>query len=239
MAIIAVLSTQSLLAQPQPYRAKSPNKRIALVCGLLVAGLGVTIFSTVTPQLRDYKKPPRSLESNEGIHVYQMARNMSFMPSFRIVDSDNFFGTVNKRFALRNTFEVEDASESVLYRGEQEIFSWGVKINFTDSSGTLVGSLHEEVWESLFKPMTSYTIYDGRGNVIGKSEKLEWLTTEFTIYDSHGDIAATIERPWFSFPEKWNVTIIKPTIDPKLVFSIVAYKSSADDERSSKSRDKD
>ena len=161
------------------------------------------------------------------------------MQTFRVVDNDYFYGAVKRKFAFRNTFEVEDAQETVLYRGEQELFSWGVKINFTDASGNPAGALHEEVFSSLFKPMTSYKIFDGAGNVVGHSEKMEWLTTEFTIYDSQGDIAATIERPWFSLPEAWTVTIIKPTIDPKLIFSIVAYKSYADDERSSESKSDD
>ena len=74
MTLIAVLSTQSLLAQPQPYRAKSPNKRIALVCGLAVAVIGVATFTTVAPQISDYKKPPASFSANQGVQVFKLKR---------------------------------------------------------------------------------------------------------------------------------------------------------------------
>lgn len=138
-----------------------------------------------------------------------------------------------KIFNLKKTFEYSDANGQKQALGQSRLFSWGTKIDVSDADGNNIGGIQENVFQSLWRPYTTYSIVDKDGKEIAKSEKVQFFATDFTLKNNNGEKIATIHRPWLNFlRDNWDITILKPNeVDKRLLYMIPAYKTSADAER--------
>ena len=79
-------------------------------------------------------------------------------------------------------------------RTDDKYFSINVQIRLRNKDNKIIARFEEQIWKSLTKIGTVYTIKDGDGNILGKSNKLELFDTVFTIYDNDDNIIATAEQ---------------------------------------------
>ncbi|MCC6750293.1 MAG: hypothetical protein IT371_21695 [Deltaproteobacteria bacterium] len=135
--------------------------------------------------------------------------------------------------SLTRTFKYTDGSGQLLATARQALFSWGVQVDVFDCRDAKLGTIKEEVFQSLFKHYTVYTILDANGTKLATSKKLDWLTTKFSIEDLAGRVVVEMSRPWFNFlGDTWNITIRDAqALDPRLYIMIGAYKTAADADR--------
>jgi uncharacterized protein YxjI len=147
-------------------------------------------------------------------------------------------GSIKQRMLNFNkTFDLLDERGQKVAQAKDQFFSFGSTSEVFDCNGKLIGTIKEEVFQSLFRPMTLYKILDAKGNEIATSEKLESFSTYFTIKNKQGQEVAEMRRPFINwFSDKWEINIQNSNgIDPRILVMIPAFKTAADAERKSKS----
>jgi uncharacterized protein YxjI len=162
------------------------------------------------------------------------------------------YGTITgKWIALTPSFKMEDNHGQNMGRARQELFSWGVKDDFYDGQDRMIGSVHEQVFRSMFGLgiFNRYSVLDGSGNRVGESDKVEALSTDLIIKGNDGQPIARLHRGMFNlFGDTWNVDVYKPgAIDKRELALMAAFKTHADNvkqreaqaESESKSDDED
>ena len=86
----------------------------------------------------------------------------------------------------------------------------------------------------MFSIYSIYSIKDGSGRVIGKSEKLDFFTTEIDIVDNSGNSLVSLDKAFMSIGDSWTVKT-NGTLDNRIVVFIPAFVSAAQAARKSKS----
>ena len=158
-----------------------------------------------------------------------------------ITSGGDTYGRVEERtFNWGRTFELFDNSHKKIATAKQEVFSLYTLIKIKDENGKLIGSIEEEILESLFSIYSIYSIKDANGKIIGKSEKLDFFTTEIDIYDNSGNQLVSLEKAFMSIGDSWSVKN-HGDLDNKIVAFIPAFVSAAqadkaDEEDSKKSK---
>ena len=144
------------------------------------------------------------------------------------------FGTVSQKLlSLTRSFRYTDAAGACLAEARSRILTWGSHVDVTDCSGTKIGGIKEQVFKSLFKVHTTYSILDAADRVVAVSTKVEWISTFLEMTKPTGEQVATMQRPWLSIPtDRWTIKIVdKTAVDPRLIVMIAAYKTSVDNAR--------
>jgi uncharacterized protein YxjI len=166
---------------------------------------------------------PRKFEAEEKV--------LAIGTDLDLKDGSKTFGKVIERtLKLTRSFDFQNSAGKLVSKGEAKFFSLGATVEFFDCNGTKIGTLKEKIFESLFKPMTTYSILDASGKEIATSEKMEVLSTEFTLKDKQGADVMKIKRPWLNvFGDTWSVEVFKPgAVDSRIVPMIPAFKTAAD-----------
>lgn len=146
-------------------------------------------------------------------------------------EGKNALGSIQERVLnLTPTFDLLNEKNQQVARAKQKMWTWGTTIDIKDCEGNKIGTIREKIWTSWLRLMTEYEIYDGRGELIGMSEKREFFSTSFTITATNGHIAFKMFRSAFNLlSDKWQVTVVNANvIDSRLVLMIPAFKTSAD-----------
>ena len=155
------------------------------------------------------------------------------------VDGEKIGKVEERSLSWGKKFEYFDNTDKKVAWAQEKVFSWGTNIEVFDDKGTKIGSFEEEILESLFSIKSVYSIKDASGNLIGKSEKLEFFSTDVEILTPSGDLVCKIHRPAFNLiSDSWNIEI-SGNIDKRLVVFIPCYKTSADNERRAEEDEKD
>lgn len=150
------------------------------------------------------------------------------------VGADRIGKVEERTMSWGKKFEYFDNTDRKIASAQEKLFSWGTNIEVFDDKDQKIGSFEEEILESLFSIKSIYSIKDASGKLIGKSEKLELLSTDVEILSPSGDLVCKIHRPALNlFSDSWNIEI-NGNIDKRLIIFIPAYKTSADNERRSK-----
>ncbi|MBI5240763.1 MAG: hypothetical protein HY926_09845 [Elusimicrobia bacterium] len=161
-------------------------------------------------------------------------RVISLTDTFDVVAGGQKYGTITEKFfSLTRSFKYKDSQDNLVAEARARILSWGTHIDVTDNLGQPIGSIKEQVFKSLFKVYTAYSILDAGGKEIALSEKVDWIGTKLAISDKQGRLVATIERPWINFfSDHWTVKVHDPkTVDSRVMVMIAAYKTSVDNAR--------
>lgn len=127
-------------------------------------------------------------------------RIFSIGDKFEVEDDKNSYGVVDEKiWHIAKTFTYQRQDGTVVAKAHTKIFSWGTKIVVEDANGHKIGTIKEDVWQSLIHPMSKYEIWDANDHAVAVSKKSEWLTTDFDLYSvSNGDHIANIHRGYFN-----------------------------------------
>lgn len=161
-------------------------------------------------------------------------RIISLVTTFDLAANKRSLGTVQKRFlSLATKFDWYDPSGALVATGRKQILSWGATVDVFDAENVKLGTIKEQVFRSLLKVYTYYSILDASGKQIAESEKVDWLATKFTIRDNKGYVVAEISRPWINwFRDRWTAKISDhKAIDSRLMVMIGVYKTDVDNAR--------
>lgn len=119
---------------------------------------------------------------------------------------------------------------AVVARAKQHMISWGSKIDIYDGKGGLIGTIEEEVFESMFSSVyTKYSIYDSKHQLVATSKKHDLMSTKFTIENTKGHVICTITRPAINMmSDTWNITFSNCNVNKALFIFIPCYKTYRD-----------
>ena len=176
--------------------------------------------SCITPTL------PSELKLSEKL--------ISLTTSLNLKANDVKLGSIDENFfSLVTTFTYNDANHQKIAVAHDKFISWGNDIIVNDCEGNKIGEIKEEILKSLFKVYTTYSILDEKENILGTSEKVDWIGTHFTLFDKNKKIIAELSRPFINFlTDEWTIKIAKPgVIDNRILVMIGAFKTHADNER--------
>ena len=163
---------------------------------------------------------------------------LTFGMDMNITSGGDTYGKVEERtMNWGRTFELFDPSHKKIASAKQEVFSLYTDIKIKDESGKLIGSLEQEIMDSMFSIYSIYSIKDGSGRVIGKSEKLDFFTTEIDIVDNSGNSLVSLDKAFMSIGDSWSVKI-NGTLDNRIVVFIPAFVSAAQADKESEKNDK-
>jgi uncharacterized protein YxjI len=206
------------------------NWKGALVGGALATGLVGCDPSSSNYQLPDNKTKSEESRSSNSFTMDQelltVGMDMQISTGGRVEQRTLSFG---------NKFEYFDQSGKLKATAKQEVFSLGTVINISDESGNKIGSVEQEIIESMFSMYSKYSIKDASGKVIGKSDKLDFFTTNVDISDMSGG-QITMSKAYLSIGDSWEVNI-NSSIDKRLIIFIPAFISLAQSEKSEESED--
>lgn len=224
------------------YNESLKNKLATGLLGLGMAACTTPSNDVVAPntiQQTEVSKPnssndielPNSFEIDQDI--------ISIGNDFHIGSDAGSCGVIEQRiFSWGTTFEYMRNDTSIAIAKER-VLSWGTNIDVYDANNNKIGSIEEEILESMFSVYTKFSIKDGDGNIIGKSKKLDFIGTDITIYDNDGNVVATMERPMINLlSDSWSIKISSDVIDKRILVFIPCYKTQADDEREDEEKKK-
>jgi uncharacterized protein YxjI len=217
------------------------NLKKALVSGALAASLAAcgpndgkrptNVEPYGTERVQEVEKTfdqlPTTFDMDQELLTFGMDMN--------ITSGGDTYGKVEERtMNWGRTFELFDPSHKKIASAKQEVFSLYTDIKIKDESGKLIGSLEQEIMDSMFSIYSIYSIKDGSGRVIGKSEKLDFFTTEIDIVDNSGNSLVSLDKAFMSIGDSWTVKT-NGTLDNRIVVFIPAFVSAAQAARKSKS----
>lgn len=230
----------------RPSRHRSVGESIGIATSILAVAVmpGCTKLES-PPALPPLPGPPENtvdLRQTSTLSVPSdfsiQARLLSIGLDMAMKNEQGNFGFIEQRVInLTPTFEIFDAGHQLQARARQQAFSFGTKIHITDANGGALGSVEENVFKSLFRIKTSYSVKGPNGEVLATSEKLDWAGTKVAIKSPGGQVVATMKRPMLDWGgATWTVNIMEGTnIDRRLILFIPAFKTLADHGRSSHS----
>jgi len=153
------------------------------------------------------------------------------------VDGEKIGKVEERTLNWGKTFEYFDNTGTKKATGKEKVLSWVTTIEIFDENNQKIGTVEEEVLKGLFSLKSYFTITDASGKLIGESAKLDWLSTDIEVTSPNGDLLCKIHRPGINLiSDTWKVDVTGD-IDKRLVVFIPCYKTSADNERKSKSDD--
>lgn len=217
------------------------NLKKALVGGALAASLAacgpndnkrsVDIEPYGTERVQEVEKTFDQLPSNfnmdEELITFGMDMNIS--------SGGDTYGKIEERtMNWGRTFELFDNSRNKIATANEEVLSLYTDIKIKDETGKLIGSVEQEIMDSMFSIYSIYSIKDGSGQVIGKSEKLDFFTTEIEIVDNSGNPLVSLDKEFMSIGDSWNIKS-NGNLDNRIVVFIPAFVSAAQAARKSKS----
>jgi uncharacterized protein YxjI len=217
------------------------NLKKALVGGALAASLAacgpndnkrsVDIEPYGTERVQEVEKTFDQLPSN-----FNMDEELiTFGMDMDISSGGDSYGKIEERtMNWGRTFELFDNSRNKIATANEEVLSLYTDIKIKDESGKLIGSVEQEIMDSMFSIYSIYSIKDGSGQVIGKSEKLDFFTTEIEIVDNSGNPLVSLDKEFMSIGDSWNIKS-NGNLDNRIVVFIPAFVSAAQAARKSKS----
>ncbi len=161
-------------------------------------------------------------------------RFFSLTDTFDLKAGNQKLGTLTEKFfSLTKSFLYDDSSGRCAAKARARFFSWGTRIDVANCQGQKIGSIKENVFKSLLKVYTVYSILDAHDREIAKSRKTEWISTDVVLRRKDGGLIAELRRPWLNvFVDKWTVRVQDArAVDSRLIVMIAAYKTSVDNDR--------
>ncbi|MBY0548629.1 MAG: prepilin-type N-terminal cleavage/methylation domain-containing protein [Candidatus Obscuribacterales bacterium] len=159
---------------------------------------------------------------------FEVIQQPGFVTSLDVSAAGVRYGSVTRQGSVWTVFHYEDTNGVVKAKGWITREGWGKKVEVKDGADNAIGSLKKEYWQSGFGS-TVYTVYDGSGREIAKSEKEDWFATSITLKDGRGRAIARLDRPTRAFGDSWTVTVLVPNVvDHRVLIMIAAFKTNAD-----------
>jgi uncharacterized protein YxjI len=154
-------------------------------------------------------------------------------------DKDNFGKIEQRFFSFGKKFEYFDSTGKLDAVAQEEAISFKNIINVKDANGNSIGSIEEEIMESLGNVLDGqnvYSILDAQGNVLGKSKSDIIIKNNIDIYDNDDNLIATFHTPALSLGDRWKGELKDNKIDKRILIFIPAYISSKSSSSKSSSK---
>lgn len=154
-------------------------------------------------------------------------------------DKDNFGKIEQRFFSFGKKFEYFDSTGKLDAVAQEEAISFKNIINVKDVNGNSIGSIEEEIMESLGNVLDGqnvYSILDAQGNVLGKSKSDIIIKNNIDIYDNDDNLIATFHTPALSLGDRWKGELKDNKIDKRILIFIPAYISSKSSSSKSSSK---
>jgi len=161
-------------------------------------------------------------------------RIISLTDTFDLTAGDKVFGQITEKLiSLTKSFTLTTPSGACVAKARSRILSWGTHIDVTDCEGRKIGGIKEEVFKSLLKVHTTYTILNAADQEVAVSTKVDWISTSVTLTKPGGAAIATLDRRFLNIlSDSWKAHIQDAAaVDPRLLVMIAAYKTSVDNDR--------
>lgn len=159
---------------------------------------------------------------------FEVVQEAGFVTSLQVNANGQKYGDVTRQGSLWTTFHYADTAGNVRAKAWISNAGWGKKVEVKDGSDNAIGTLKKEYWQSGFGS-TVYTVLDGAGREIAKSEKVDWFTTTITLKDLAGRVVAELNRPSRALGDSWTVKVMVPNVvDHRVLIMIAAFKTNAD-----------
>lgn len=210
-----------------------------LATGAILGGL-----ATGGAYLHDKNIEPKEIVQSQHVDIpnsFQLKKKiLSIGTDMYITNSnrDNFGKIEERTLSWGRTFQYYDNTGKILATAKQEVFSFGTKISITDENGEKIGSVEQELFESMFSLHSIYSVKDKNDEVVAKSKKLDFFTSNVDIFDMSGNFVANFDQRSFTISDKWNCKIDNTTIDKRLIIFIPSFVSAAQDDKREKEGEK-
>jgi uncharacterized protein YxjI len=219
------------------------NEEISLK-GAIATGAVIGGLVTGGAYLHDKNIEPKEITQSNHVDIpksFQLKKKIISIGTDMYITNDNRdnFGKIEERtLSWGRTFQYYDNTGKILATAKQEVFSFGTKINITDESGQRIGSVEQEIIESMFSLHSIYSIKDKNGELIAKSKKLDFFTSNVDIFDVSGKFVANFDQRAFTISDKWNCKIESTSIDKRLIIFIPSFVSAAQSDKREKEGEK-
>ena len=144
-------------------------------------------------------------------------------------EKENFGKIEQRSLSFGKKFEYFDSTGKLDATAQEEVMSFKSIVHVKDTSGNLIGTIEQEVLESLgnmLEGQNVYSILDAQGNVLGKSKADMIISNNIDIYDDADNLIATFHTPALSFGARWKCELKDNKIDKRILIFIPAYISS-------------
>jgi len=195
-------------------------------------GLSLSLLLTLLSGCNN--EPARRLPDN-----FQVKERVVFKlkNSFDVEADGVNYGKVSEHLVqLTRSFDFADNTGSTVATASVAIYSWGTEIKIVDSDGKTIGTIKEEVLNSLFSHWNTYEVLDAQGKVIAHSKKSEFFATTITLENKEGQAVAEVRRGMINLAgDSWSVSIKdRSIVDARILPFIAAYKTVSDNEKKAK-----
>jgi len=214
-----------------------------LLAGTLAAGLAMGGIGAGLANMRDKQGAPTEQISSVKKEIpnnFQVSEKLlNIGHDFWITnDQKENFGKVEQRtLSFGKKFEYFDNTGKLSVVAQEKVFTVSTTINATDAvTGEKIGTIEQEILQSLGNILNGqniYTIFDGSGNVIGKSKADMVIKNNVQIYDNSGNMIAKFHTPALSMGARWKCEVNSSDIDKRLLIFIPIYISSQSSSSSS------
>lgn len=149
---------------------------------------------------------------------------LSIGTKMKISANGQDYGTIHEEiFNITTVLNYKNVGGEFIAKARKKIFSVGSVAEVFDANGVFIGSIEQEILESLVSFYSIYTIKDENGDVIGKSKKIKILTNQVEIYDNSGDLAIEFNEKLISIGSKYNVSVYSGEIDKRLIIFVPVF----------------
>ena len=143
-------------------------------------------------------------------------------------DSEDWGKVKKKMLSIRVVYNWVDSNGIKIATGKKALISWGAKIDIFDCQDNKIGTIQEQVFKSLIKARTKYSILDKSGQKIAESVKVSIGATSITI-NREGREVAQLNRPWLRINDQWSGEIYDHgAVDSRLLIMMGVFKTDAD-----------
>ena len=193
----------------------------ASLAGVARVRLGTWFYWPVEPAT-SVPQLPAAFELNE--RVFNVGH------TFDVQSGDTTYGKVEEKwFRFTKTLFYTDNDGKLVAYARKAFISFGTRIDVFDGNGVYIGSLQKQVFSSLLKVTTTYSVLDAKGYEIASCQKTSIITTDMQLQDIAGNHVAELYRPLSLVGDSWLLKVHKAgAIDSRLLVMIGPFKTMAD-----------
>jgi uncharacterized protein YxjI len=212
------------------------NLKKAVIGGVMAGALATGVVSTTGCETGQRQTTSNNWSTSDITEIpddlVMSQKLLTIGTDMDVLSGNKLVGKVEERVLnWGKTFEYFDNNGNLVAKAKERVLTLYTIIDITDASGNKLGSVEQEVLESLFSVYSKYSIKDASGSIVGKSSKLEFFTTDVDIEDNNGGGISLSKDYIEMFGDTWRVNI-NSDIDKRLIIFIPAFVSSAQSSRS-------
>lgn len=129
-----------------------------------------------------------------------------------------------KTMTINKTFQLLDNNKNIIPKVKIELLNLTTKITINKK---LIGTIEQDIFENLFNIGSYYIIKDNNNNIIAKSKKFNFPTTNIIISNKYGNIS--LKQNILTINDQWEINC-NNNVDKRLIAFIPAFINSTQKE---------